>query len=87
VAWFAPAIPCKIGPSHYGQLPGAILMLSVGEDKDVYKATEVILSDEVTIKKPKKGKKVTEEEYEKIIEDKMKEMHQSMGKNTLIIRG
>ncbi len=87
VAWFAPQIPQKIGPDAYGQLPGAILMLSVGEDQRVFKATEVTFMEDVDIKKPTKGKKVTSEEYEKIVEDKMKEMEMQYGKGSMIIRG
>lgn len=87
VAWFTPQIPLKVGPDNYGQLPGAILMLSVGEDDHVYKATSVSFQEQVAIQKPEKGKKVTQEEFEKIMEEKMKEMEMQMGKGNMIIRG
>lgn len=87
VAWFAPAIPTKAGPSGYGQLPGAILMLSRG-DKDLeIKATKVELKEVDKIEKPDDGKKVSQEEYEKIVEEKMKEMEKEHGGRTISIRG
>jgi len=87
VAWFAPAIPVKAGPSGYGQLPGAILMLSRG-DKDLeIKATKVELKAVDKIKKPTDGQKVTDEEYEKIVDEKLKEMEKEYGGNTISIRG
>ena len=87
VAWFAPAIPVKAGPSGYGQLPGAILMLSKG-DKDLeIKALSVDLKEVDTIEKPDEGKKVTEEEFDKIVEEKMKEMEKSHGGRGIMIRG
>lgn len=86
VAWFAPAIPVKAGPSAYGQLPGAILMLSKG-DKDLeIKASKVELMEVEEIKKPEDGKKVSKEEYDKIVEEKMKEMEKEHG-GRMIIRG
>jgi len=87
VAWFAPAIPVKAGPAGYGQLPGAILMLSKG-DKDLeIKATKVELKEVETITKPDEGKKVTEEEFDKIMEEKMKEMEKEYGGRSIMIRG
>ena len=76
VAWFAPKITASVGPMMYGQLPGAILMLSEGEDDLVIKATKVELMEVSEIKKPTKGDKVTDEEYKKIVEEKTKEMMQ-----------
>ncbi|MEM9546498.1 MAG: GLPGLI family protein [Bacteroidota bacterium] len=87
VAWFAPAIPVNAGPSGYGQLPGAILMLSRDDQKLEIKATRIELKEVDTIKKPNDGKKVTMEEYDKIVEEKMKEMEKEYGGRSLMIRG
>lgn len=87
VAWFAPAIPVKAGPASYGQLPGAILMLSKGDKKLEIKATKVEMGEVETIKQPKDGKKVTVEEYDKIVEEKMKEMEKEYGGRGIMIRG
>lgn len=87
-AWFTPQIAQKIGPEGFGQLPGAILMLSVGDNKIEYKATKIIL-EEVEIIIPKKGKKITSKEFEKIKENKVKEMEEEYNdsNNIMIIRG
>ena len=87
VAWFAPAIPVKAGPAGYGQLPGAILMLSKGDKELEIKATKIDLKEVDKIEKPDDGKKVTQEEYEKIVEEKMKEMEREHGGRTISIRG
>jgi len=87
VAWFAPAIPVKAGPAGYGQLPGAILMLSKGDQDLEIKATSVELKEVEEIKKPDEGKKVSEEEFDKIVEEKMKEMEKEHGGRTISIRG
>lgn len=79
VAWFAPAIKFSVGPKKYGQLPGAILMLSIDGDKTEIKATKVNLDIDATIEKPKDGKVVTEEEFEKIMNDKLEEMKKEYG--------
>ena len=76
VAWFAPKIPASVGPRSYGQLPGAILMLSEGEEDLVIKATKVEIKEVDTIQKPSDGEKVSQEEYEKIVEERTKEMMQ-----------
>ncbi|MEL6987731.1 MAG: GLPGLI family protein, partial [Bacteroidota bacterium] len=81
VAWFTPAIKAQVGPRSYHSLPGAILMLSIDGDKHEIKATEVNFdidpSDKIV--KPKKGKKVTQDEYIKIVEEKTKEMMELNG--------
>ena len=68
VAWFADGINATVGPDKFGQLPGAILELDVDNGSMVYTATEIkkTVSDK-DIKEPKKGKKVTREEYLKLL--------------------
>ncbi len=79
VAWFAPAIKFSVGPKEYGQLPGAILMLSIDGDKTEIKATKVTLAVDAKIEKPTDGKMVTEEEFEKIVDEKLKELEKEYG--------
>lgn len=86
VAWFAPKISASVGPSAYGQLPGAILMLSEGDEDLVIKATNVEFKDVDELNKPTDGKKVTSEEYEKIVDEKTKEMMQERGGASFRIR-
>jgi len=91
VAWFTSEIPASVGPRSYNQLPGAILMVSVDDGKTEIKATFVNvepLAADLLIK-PTKGQKVTSEEYEKIMAEKMKEMSEMYGgsEGTIMIRG
>ena len=78
-AWFAPTIPVAFGPQGYGGLPGMILEIDMDGGRSVITAAEVKLQKpaEGSIKVPEKGKKVTRAEYNKIREEKMKEMRES----------
>lgn len=70
VAWFADKIVAPVGPSMFGQLPGAILEMDIDNGLMVFTATEV--KSDVSLKdlkEPKKGKKVTREEFRKLIEE------------------
>ncbi len=73
-AWYTPQIPVKNGPDQYGGLPG--LILEVGDGDLTILCSKVVLnpSKGVDIKEPTQGKKVSQEEYEGIMEKKMKEM-------------
>lgn len=86
--WFTPQIPVSAGPSGYGQLPGMVLQVVVDEGKYSLTADKVNFKslEEGTIVAPKKGKKVTPEEFEAIQERKMKEMEEEMGGSGMRIR-
>ena len=75
-AWFTPVIQVPAGPQSYVDLPGLILEVNINNGKIIITAKEVNLKsiDPKLITRPKKGKKVTIEEYEKIVAEKMKEM-------------
>ena len=81
-AWFTPVIPVSAGPSDYGGLPGLILSVEADDGKNTITALGVDFSivPKDKIEKPKKGKKVTREEFEQIVEEKMKEMGAEGGK-------
>ena len=74
IAWFTMDIPVSAGPNGFGQLPGMIMKLELEERDMVIEADQVsleaILADAIV--EPSKGKKVTEEEFEEIVEAKMK---------------
>lgn len=78
-AWFAPTIPVAIGPQGFGGLPGAILEVDFDGGRTVVTAAEVKLQKpaEGAIKVPEKGKKVSRAEFNKIRDEKMKEMRES----------
>ncbi len=75
-AWFTPAIPVSSGPRNWGNLPGLILAVDINDGERVITATSVEFSkvDKSLLGKPREGKKVTEEQYKKIVDEKMKEM-------------
>ncbi|WP_420388081.1 GLPGLI family protein [Roseivirga sp.] len=73
-AWYTPQIPVSQGPDDYWGLPG--LILEVSDGTTTYACTKVVLNpeDEVKIKQPSKGKKVTREELRAEIDAKTAEM-------------
>ena len=75
-AWYTPQIPLSTGPKDYYGLPGLILEVNVG--RTTMLCTEIIINpkNEVEIKKPTKGKKVTREEYNAIVKEKSDELRE-----------
>ena len=73
-AWYTTQVPISNGPSDYQGLPG--LILEINDGKTIIVCTEIIMnpSEEIKIIEPKKGKVVTQAKYEKISEEKAKEM-------------
>ncbi len=71
-AWYTDAIPCPAGPENFGSLPGVILKTDTNNGEIVFTASSV--SDKVKtadIKEPKKGKKTTRDEFNKMMQDMM----------------
>ncbi len=90
VVWFTSQIPMAIGPSGYSGLPGAVLMVSINDGEQEIKAENIELQpiDQDDIRKPKKGKKVTQEEFERIVEEKEREIKERFGDGSVkFIRG
>lgn len=73
-AWYTPEIPINNGPVMYQGLPGLILELH--EDKMHYVCNKIVLNskEKIEIVAPDKGKEVTQEEFNAIMEKKQKEM-------------
>ena len=88
IAWFTPQIPTSIGPGGFGQLTGMILEIDIndGQQKITANKIEMRKLDADEIVKPEKGKDVTREEFDKISEEKMKEMEEEMGGSGMRIR-
>ena len=86
-AWFTPQIPIANGPDLHGQLPGMILMVSMENGKRTITATEVKFEkiDSILLEKPTKGKKISQAEFKKIQEEKMKEMGGGNGRTVIRI--
>jgi len=86
-AWFTSSIPVNIGPDDIIGLPGMVLEATMGNL--TVKALKVTPDANVAsyIKKPKNGKKVTKEEYEKLKKEKMEELQKEYGgKGNVIIK-
>ncbi|MFK5983711.1 MAG: GLPGLI family protein [Flavobacteriaceae bacterium] len=73
-AWYTLQIPVKHGPRNYSGLPGLILEVSDGSETILCSKIVINPKDGISIEEPKKGKKVNQEEYEDIMEKKIKEM-------------
>ena len=84
VAWFTPQIPVATGPGSISGLPGMILKMNRNDGEMVVVATSIELKEieKKAIKAPKKGKKVTQEEFKKIQDEKMKEMNEEFGEGS-----
>ena len=74
--WFAPTIPVKCGPGSYCNLPGLVLEVDIedGKRKMLAKSIDFTMPAKEFFKKPKDGKKVSNEEFDKIVAEKIKEM-------------
>jgi len=73
-AWYAPEIAVSHGPSRYWGLPGLILEVNDGDNTIVCSKIVLNPKEQKEIVEPKKGKQVTQDEYNAIIEKKTKEM-------------
>jgi GLPGLI family protein len=74
--WFTPQIAVSAGPGKYSDLPGLVLAAEKHNGDARWEALSVDLKplDKEVLKKPGKGKKVSQEEYLAIVAEKMKEM-------------
>jgi len=82
-AWFTPEIPVSVGPGAYGDLPGAILVLTIDDGERSFVATnydDTAIEDGL-LTKPTKGKKVSKEEFDKIRNEKLEELGMMRGGN------
>ena len=81
IAWFCPELPNFFGPAGYFGLPGLILELD--NSKMNLRATKIHFSKSKKndIKPLKKGIKLTEKEFDKLMEEKAKAMFPKSFKN------
>ncbi len=73
-AWYTTQISVNNGPGNYHGLPG--LILEVNDGRQTLICSKIVLNpkDKVLITEPTKGKKITQEKYDAIMEKKMQEM-------------
>ncbi|WP_271855080.1 GLPGLI family protein [Patiriisocius marinus] len=74
--WYTPSIPVQHGPDDYYGLPG--LVLEVNDGDLTILCSKIVLNPKegVSTERPKKGKKVSQDEFDKIQEKKRKEMQE-----------
>ena len=73
-AWYTPEIPVNLGPDIYWGLPGLILEVSDGTTITVCTKIALNPKDKVEIKAPKKGKTISQKEFNETVLKKMQEM-------------
>ena len=73
VAWFSAETPIPSGPMGYWGLPGLIVRLE--QTGATYTLTEIKAIDNMkAIAAPSKGKKVSREDYNKVVKEKMEQL-------------
>ncbi len=84
-AWFTDAITLSSGPAQYGQLPSLILEIDINNGEIVIAAKKVEFKKlkKGDLEAPKKGEKITEAEFQKMVAEQLR---QNGGKSMRIIR-
>lgn len=88
-AWFTASLPYASGPSTFGQLPGLILEVTMDDGRMLITAEEVSMKaiDASLLTAPTKGKKMSRKKYNKLQEERLREMNaQGGGGVRMIIR-
>ena len=74
IAWYTMEIPINNGPSNYNGLPGLILEINDGELTLICSKIVMNPKEKSKIIEPKKGKVVTQKNFDEIMGKKNKEM-------------
>ncbi|CAA9198661.1 hypothetical protein FLA105534_02285 [Flavobacterium bizetiae] len=78
-AWYTPEIPVNQGPENYWGLPGLILEINDGSTTILCSKVVLNAKDKVDIKPSKKGKVVTQKDYDETVVKKMEEFRDMNG--------
>jgi GLPGLI family protein len=78
-AWYAPEIPINQGPDKYWGLPGLILEVNDGTTIILCSKIALNVKEKAKIEAPKKGKVVSQKEYDETVTKKMQEMREMYG--------
>ncbi|GAK91947.1 hypothetical protein JCM19298_2435 [Nonlabens ulvanivorans] len=78
-AWYTPDIPVSNGPGEYHGLPG--LIVEVQQQETTILLKEIVLNPEekLDLKKPRSGKKINQEDFDKLQKKKSDEMMERRG--------
>ncbi len=72
--WYTPQIPISNGPADYFGLPGLILEVNDGQQTLICSKIVLNPKESIEINEPKKGKEVTQKEFDTIQQKKADEM-------------
>lgn len=72
-AWYSPQIPINSGPARYYGLPGLILEVNNGEETMVCSKIVINPNKKIDIKEPSKGKEVSQNDFDTIVDKKMEQ--------------
>ncbi|MDO5978350.1 GLPGLI family protein [Flavivirga spongiicola] len=72
-AWYTLQIPVNTGPAGYYGLPGLILEVHDGQETIICSKVVLNPKNKVAIKEPTKGKEITQEKFEEVVEKRMQE--------------
>jgi GLPGLI family protein len=75
-AWYTPEIPVNQGPENYWGLPGLILEINDGTTTILCSKIVLNSKDKVDIKPSKKGKVVSQKDYDETVVKKMEEFRE-----------
>lgn len=75
-AWYTPEIPVNQGPENYWGLPGLILEINDGTTTILCSKVVLNAKEKVEIKPAKKGKVVSQKEYDETVIKKMEEFRE-----------
>ncbi len=75
-AWYSPEIPVNQGPENYWGLPG--LILEVNDGRTTILCSKIVLNakDKIEIKPSKKGKVISQKDYDETVIKKMEELRE-----------
>lgn len=78
IAWFAPEIPVSAGPAEYYGLPGIVLAVErLGETVLLATSINLMPPPAELLVKPDKGKKISPEAFDRIVEEKLEEFNKN----------
>jgi len=86
-AWYTPEIPISQGPFNYWGLPGLIMEVSDGTTTILCSKIVLNPKKKIQIKEPKKGKIVTEKEFQKITMEQVRDLQKASKTTTRRTRG
>lgn len=78
--WYTPMIPVSMGPDKYWGLPGLILGVNAGDTQIICTKVVMNVNDKKELKAPKKGKKISDEDFQKIVQEKTAELRERFRK-------